>query len=107
MPPHLRPHIRCLQGQLREAFGERLRDVRLFGSYARGEATEDSDVDVLVLVDDLAPSEAAKVSDIATRVTLETGVTLAPLPLSSARFADLVASGRTLAAEIVRDGATV
>ena len=36
---------------LHEAYGERLRGVVLFGSVARGEAVEDSDVDVLVLLD--------------------------------------------------------
>jgi hypothetical protein len=34
---------------LREAFGERLRKVILFGSYARGEATADSDMDFLIV----------------------------------------------------------
>jgi len=32
-------------------YGERLRGVYLYGSYARGEATEDSDVDVLIVLD--------------------------------------------------------
>ena len=32
-------------------FGERLYDVRLFGSYARGDYREDSDIDVMVIVD--------------------------------------------------------
>jgi len=36
---------------LHKAHGERLRGVVLFGSEARGEAVEDSDVDVLVLLD--------------------------------------------------------
>src|SRR5579883_1383968 len=38
---------------LAERFGARLREVVLYGSHARGTATEDSDVDVLVVVDDL------------------------------------------------------
>lgn len=37
--------------QLEELFGEHLKEVILFGSYARGDAEEGSDVDVLVLVD--------------------------------------------------------
>ena len=32
-------------------YGERLRGVYLYGSHARGEATEDSDVDVLIVLD--------------------------------------------------------
>ena len=34
----------------REAFGDILRQVWLFGSYARNEATEDSDIDFCVVV---------------------------------------------------------
>ena len=37
--------------QVRSAYGERLRGVFLFGSYARGEADSESDVDVLVVLD--------------------------------------------------------
>jgi predicted nucleotidyltransferase len=104
MPRHLRPVLCGLQAELRALFGDRLHDVRLFGSYARGEATEDSDVDVLVLVDQLAPADVGIVSDVATRIALATGVALAALPMASERYAQLVASGRGLAAEIERDG---
>ena len=37
--------------QLRHAFGPRLQYLGLQGSYRRGEATEDSDIDVVVLLD--------------------------------------------------------
>ena len=39
---------RYLEGK----YGDKVKKVILYGSYARGEATEDSDVDVLVVVDD-------------------------------------------------------
>ena len=104
MPPHLRPVLRELDAVLRSTFGARLHDLQLFGSYARGEATEDSDVDVLVLVDGLTPSEIAVVSDCAVLVALATGVALAPLPISTDGFAQMSATGRRLASEIARDG---
>ena len=37
--------------KLREIFGEKLIDVILFGSYARGDYNEYSDIDVMALVD--------------------------------------------------------
>jgi len=37
---------------LERIYGPRLRGVYLFGSYARGEADEESDMDVLVVLDD-------------------------------------------------------
>lgn len=104
LPPHLRPVLRRLEAELRQLFGDRLSEVRLFGSYARGEATEDSDVDVLVLIDGLALGEVANVADAATRVGLAMGVSLSSLPMASARFTELRAAGRGLAREIERDG---
>lgn len=40
---------------LRETLGEKLVAVALFGSVARGEATPTSDIDLLVVVEDLPP----------------------------------------------------
>ena len=104
MPPHLRPVLLELEAGLRATFGPRLRDVRLFGSYARAEAHEESDVDVLVLVDRLDLAEVGPVADVATRVGLETGTPLAVLPMASERYAVLAARGRGLVTELERDG---
>lgn len=40
-----------LKGRLAGLYGQRLRGVYLFGSHARGEADEESDVDVLIVLD--------------------------------------------------------
>ena len=42
---------------LRGVFGSRLENVILYGSYARGEADEQSDIDIMVLVNDIPRSE--------------------------------------------------
>lgn len=36
---------------LRHIYGSRLKSVILYGSYARGDYTKDSDVDIMILVD--------------------------------------------------------
>lgn len=41
-----------LKDGLQALYGKRLKGLYLFGSYARGEADEESDVDVLVILDD-------------------------------------------------------
>lgn len=41
-----------IKSRLKQAHGNRLRGVVLYGSEARGQAGPDSDVDVLVLLDD-------------------------------------------------------
>ena len=91
-------------------FGSRLRDVVLFGSHARGEAHEESDVDVLVEIDDLTESERTEVIDMACRAEdrdADGWVGLSPLPFSTAKAAELRARGRLLFRDIGREGVRV
>jgi predicted nucleotidyltransferase len=46
-----------LRERILQAFGARVRRIILFGSRARGDALADSDYDVLVVLDELAPAE--------------------------------------------------
>ncbi|AKG91275.1 putative nucleotidyltransferase [Geoglobus ahangari] len=48
--------IERLVDTLKEKYGDRLISVVLFGSVARGEARNDSDIDIIVVVDDLPRS---------------------------------------------------
>ena len=43
--------------KLNETFGNRVRFVGLQGSYGRGEATETSDIDIVVILDELSVSD--------------------------------------------------
>lgn len=51
MPDDLNVLLEQLALELDELYGERYRDMVLYGSYARGEADEGSDVDVLLLLE--------------------------------------------------------
>ena len=44
-------------------FGERLDSVILYGSYARGDYTPESDIDIMILVRGIAPEELWKYKD--------------------------------------------
>lgn len=52
LDPQVRPWVEEFRDQVRSAFGGRIRDLRLFGSMARGDPGEESDVDLLILVDE-------------------------------------------------------
>lgn len=54
---HIEAYMQKLIERLRLQFGERLLYVGLQGSYLRGEATEDSDIDVMTVLDELSVSD--------------------------------------------------
>jgi predicted nucleotidyltransferase len=96
-----------LRSALEARFGGRLRDVVLYGSYARGTATEDSDVDVLVVVDHLTDEESAAIARLAYFVDAELGhawAGLEPLAMSTAHAEHLRRRERLLMRDIDREG---
>jgi len=61
MDPKVKRLVDHVKAYLHERYGDAIKRVILYGSHARGEATEDSDVDVLVLTDpSLKPAEVRK-----------------------------------------------
>lgn len=63
-------------GQLRSRWGESIVAVRLFGSFARGEAHEGSDVDVAVVIRELDWQTKREILDLAADIGFELGVAL-------------------------------
>ena len=107
IPEGLRPALSAYAERLRAVFGPRLRELRLFGSYARGDANEDSDVDVLVLVDGLTDLEIGVAAGEAAPVLIATGLPLAPLPMATEKLEQLRRSERLLARVLDEEGVTL
>jgi predicted nucleotidyltransferase len=62
--PGVDPVIVDCANQLKQALGERLRELWLYGSRARGEARADSDDDLLVLLDRDATELRERILDV-------------------------------------------
>jgi predicted nucleotidyltransferase len=95
-----------LKAALERRYGERLVKLILFGSHARGEATEDSDIDVLAVVERLGNKsrELFEVSDVAADISFEND-TLINLVLSSAE--DYRSRNTPLLVNVRREGVEV
>lgn len=77
-----------IAADLRELYGDRLRDVILFGSWARDDANPVSDVDMLVVLDEVESSfdERRRMDDLLWKRSFEHDAVAVAIPVSAARF---------------------
>jgi len=86
----IQPILDELKAGLQAIYGPRLRQVILFGSYARGEADGDSDIDVAIVVDDYrtAFEEILRTDAVAGPLSLDTDTLIVPLHVREAELRD-------------------
>lgn len=80
---------RAVKTTLLELYGERLVKVILYGSYARGDFHEESDIDFLVVLKDEEVQTYREISAMSLplyRLELRFGVLISCHPMSLARF---------------------
>jgi predicted nucleotidyltransferase len=97
----------CLLNNFRAAleavYGDRLQGLYLYGSFARGDYDSESDIDLLVVLDDFSSygQEVERTDDLASRCSLEWG---ASISLVFVRHRDWL-SGDSLFLRTVREEA--
>ena len=78
-------HMNLVEEKIIDAFTSLIKKklsvhrIELFGSRARGDADPDSDMDVLVIVDDLSPELEDYISECAWEAGFEYGIVLVPV----------------------------
>jgi predicted nucleotidyltransferase len=87
---------------LRRLFGERLVSVKVFGSYAAGEETRNSDVDILVVLE--AAPEGTVEAAARARAALEVPVPVDVLARTRDQLAERLALGDDFFGAIEPDG---
>lgn len=78
-----------LVSEYRRLFGDSLRQVILYGSYARGNPDEESDVDVAALVDcsrETLRKTFERLGEISSELSLAYGITVSPTAIPFADF---------------------
>lgn len=73
-----------LENGLKDLYGERFRDLLLYGSYARGDAREGSDIDLVLLLDGPVDTvqEMLRLEPVAWPLSLENDIVLSVFPVS-------------------------
>lgn len=90
--------------KLQDHFGSRLTQMTLYGSAARGERHDESDVDILVLIQGLTWEEKRHVWDVATLINIDHDTMLSPLVLKPEEFQELRDRERRIALDIDQEG---
>ena len=103
LAPPVRDALREARESLHQMYGARLQRLVVFGSQAREEAHEDSDIDLLVVLDGpIDPlQEARRTSGLVIDVAIHHGVALSLVHLSADEFAD---TGRSFVQNVQADG---
>jgi uncharacterized protein len=78
MPEEIKPILNELKKGLKQIYGTKFKKAYLFGSHARGDYTEDSDIDVLIVLADFKKygEELRRTSDLVGGLSLDHGVTV-------------------------------
>ncbi|PIP11881.1 MAG: nucleotidyltransferase domain-containing protein [bacterium (Candidatus Stahlbacteria) CG08_land_8_20_14_0_20_40_26] len=89
--------------QIEDLYSKRLKDVILYGSWARGEATEESDIDMVIILEGkvVPGKEIDRMIDIITEINLKYGVLISVYPVSGE---DYSATNSPLLINIRREG---
>ena len=107
LTPQEEKAVLAFKDRLLKEFGDRVVDLRLFGSRARGEGDEESDLDLLVLLKDDAAPRRSRIFEIAADILLEHEIDVSPLAMTEGHFEELKRRERLLPQEIERDGQRV
>lgn len=83
---------RAVTSDLKDLYGDRLQRVILFGSWARGDADEESDLDLCVVLDDVHSlwEELDRMNKILWRHTFENDIVVTAIPVSIVQLRDKV-----------------
>lgn len=108
VPLRIRKLMKEFKQGLSQIYGDQLKAVYLYGSYARGDYREGSDVDVMILLKDFENywHQQEKISQLASDVSLEYDVTISCIFIKELQW-ETTANERPLIYNIHKEGLPV
>ncbi len=81
MPTNIQKILKKFKQSLTRLYGDRIRRIYLFGSYARGDYEDGSDVDVLIVLDTFRfhNKEISRTADLVSDLSLQYLITVSPM----------------------------
>lgn len=82
------PVLKNLKAKLQRMYGARLHEMIVYGSYARGEAVPGSDVDILLVLENVHDplTERERLSMLLWQLSLEQNLVFSVLPVDAESF---------------------
>jgi len=82
IPSHIQKILRETARELQKIYATRLKELILFGSYARGDFTEESDIDLLLLIEGFADiaAERAQYFPVISQLSLQFDTVISVIP---------------------------
>jgi uncharacterized protein len=89
VPVHIRKLMKELKEGLVRIYGDRLKGMYLYGSYARGEAESESDVDVMIVLKDYESygREIDRTGELTSSLALEYGISISRVLVKELQWA--------------------
>ena len=104
LAPNERQAVEKFVDTLLQRYPERVLETALFGSKARGDSTPDSDIDILLIVDEDDWQFSHVISTIAARVSLEYDVLIGPRVIGQERWESMKRRRFSLYRNITAEG---
>jgi predicted nucleotidyltransferase len=85
--------LRDVKHEIRQLFGDKLRELILYGSYARNEQDPESDIDIMILVDDNEDglrNYRYLIADVMGELTIKYGKLISLAEVTYNRFIDFL-----------------
>jgi len=107
MKPEHERIVRAFKESITERFGGRVEKVIVFGSAARGEMGEESDIDVLVVVDRIDEKIESKIGDMAFEAGAEDRVLITPIVIGKGTYEDMLRERYPFIMNVEREGVAI